>query len=264
MDIDRSALTALFAPAMEGRGISDGDLPFKGGRGSAKSYALEVNLPDEHDEPLDYLQSLGDDSGLSLAFTEDDALAVLFDEQVALFVDVLDPRFWLVHSASATSRVNARLGKLIRGNRRLDRCWFPRSLLRESQAFGEPQWFKADFRGDDLLPVEGVADRRLRVQLEGDQPDVLLDILSRHPKYRTATALSSVATRHSADTDGFVDEIAHYHGTFLTRGSSFDLHVGFVGRQSSGTGRWSKTPSATCASSGRVTPKRDSPTTGTS
>lgn len=74
------------------------------------------------------------------------------------------------------------------------------------QAQGRPSWFKADFRGEGYLPDEGIADRRLRVQLEGDGADGLFELLRNNERYRTAAALAAVGFT-VGDTAGDVEEI---------------------------------------------------------
>lgn len=92
---------------------------------------------------------------------------------------------------------------------------------------GEERWFKADFRGGSLLPAEGTKGRRLKVQLEGDDPLDLQRVL-RDAGYQSSTALTGVALTLRDPDLGNVDEAAYYRGSFSGRGDSFDLHLGFV------------------------------------
>jgi hypothetical protein len=99
--------------------------------------------------------------------------------------------------------------------------------MEEMRSRGEERWFKADFKGQDLLPSEGTKGRRLKVQLEGDDPGDLQALL-RKGGYRSSTALTGVAMSIRNAEIGAVQEAAHYRGSFSARGDSFDLHLGFV------------------------------------
>ncbi len=231
VELDRTGLTDVLAPAMRGAEPRSGALPFALGKGRVKTYVLEVNGLAASSEAMERVRRLAHDLGVEAAETADRSLAMLWGEGVILFVDVLDPRFWMIHSVSAASAVQRLLRKATWSSREIDSCWFPWPLLRQLQAEGEPRWFKSDFEGDDLLPVTGVAARRLRVQLEGDAAGELFDKLVRaDDRFKLSTALTSVATRVRDDVLGNLDELAHYRGRFIARGDSFEMHLGFVAR----------------------------------
>jgi hypothetical protein len=215
---------------MAGQGREADRLPFDLRAGEVKSYALEVNFGDGEDGALGAVESLAASLGLSMARTEDPALALLWNEAMGLFVDYLDPRFWLIHTAAPAGIVHGKLRSAVWSSRGIDWCWFPWQFLRELQGRGEPRWFKSEFRGDELLPSEGVRARRLRVQLEGDSADELLEQLIADDRYRLSTALSGVALRVRDRQLGVVDEAAHYQGRFVGRGGAFELHLGFMSR----------------------------------
>lgn len=228
VQIDREGIAGLLSAAMSGQRGEPDRLPFELRAGEVKSYALEVNSGHEEPNPLDAVAALGSSLGLSMSRTDDPALALLWDDSVGLFVDVLDPRFWLIHTAAPAGIVQGQLRRAVWSSRGIDWCWFPWQFLRGLQGAGEPRWFKSEFRGDELLPLEGVRARRLRVQLEGDSADELLDQLVGDERYRLSTALSGVALRMRDPDLGVVDEAAHYQGRFAARGAAFELHLGFM------------------------------------
>ena len=228
--IDREGIAGLLSSAMAGERGAKARLPFEIRPGEVKSYALEVDSGRENRSALEAVAALGSTLGLSMSRTDDPALALLWNDSVGLFVDVLDPRFWLVHTAAPAGTIQAQLRRAVSSSRGVDWCWFPWQFLRGLQGDGEPRWFKSEFRGDELLPAEGVRARRLRVQLEGDSADELLDQLITDDRYRLSTALSGVALRIRDPELGVVDEAAHYQGRFAARGGAFELHLGFVAR----------------------------------
>lgn len=226
--LDRQALAEAMSAVMSGRAWR-GELPFDlSHRGRVKTYALEVNGSWDQEAALDRAARWAGSLGFASAPTEDRALGVAWGNGVSLFIDVLDPRFWLIHTTSAASQVQRLIRRTVWASRDLDSCWFPRDFLQGLQTEGAPLWFKSDFQGDALLPTTGVAARTLRVRLEGDEADALFRVLVADERYRHAAALTSVATRLSNDALGRNVELAHYRGRFVTLGDSFEMHVGFV------------------------------------
>lgn len=229
-DLNREILTDLLTAVMAGRSPEGlARVPLHGTTGLLKTYAMEVHV-DPETSSEEQARHVATRFGLNAGETLDPTLGVMWDDSVSLFVDSLDARFWLIHTSSPARRVQSLLGRAVWGSRELDWCWFPTEIVGSMAAEGQLKWFKSDFRGDDLLPTEGIAARRMRVQLEGDDPADLLDQLVQNPKYRRATALSALALEVSNDTSEAVQEYAQYRGRFVTRGDSFEAHVGFVAR----------------------------------
>lgn len=99
------------------------------------------------------------------------------------------------------------------------------------KAGGRPKWFKSDFLGNELLPADNVAARRMRMQFEGDAASEVFEILVNSDDIlKPATALSQVATEVGDPSLGRNDELVTNTGPFVARGQSFELHVGFVGQ----------------------------------
>lgn len=229
-DLNRETLTDVLTAVMAGRSREAADLaPLHDRAGLLKTYAIEVHTDPERPSE-DRGRLLAARLGLSAGETLDPTLTVMWDDSVSLFVDSLDARFWLIHTPSSARTVQSLLGRAVWSSRDLDWCWFPTEIVRSMAMEGQLKWFKSNFRGDDLLPSEGIAARRMRVQLEGDDPADLLEQLIQNPKYRRAIALSALALEMSDDTAGTVQESAQYRGRFVTRGDSFEAHVGFVAR----------------------------------
>lgn len=225
-DLDRQGLAALLGPWLAGTTTVDkAARALIAGSGTVKTYTVEVNAAEG--EAPEVLARQASSLGFDVQSTRDSDLFVLRRDRLTFFADLLDPRFWLLHTASGAGRAKQAVRRLVWDSRQVDSCWFPQTLLHSIQASGTSRWFKADFKGEGFLPADGVADRRLRVQLEGEHPDELFKVLASLEAYRTAAALSAVACR-IGDADDWVDEIAHFNGGFVARGRSFENHVGFV------------------------------------
>jgi hypothetical protein len=229
--VDRQAIAELISDAMSGREPRRGELPFGIHSGTVKTYALEVNgVAGDTDKAVARAREIAGSSGLESAATSDPALLLAWQAELGIVVDVLDPRFWLVHTTAPAGRVQQLLRSVVSRSTDIDWCWFSGSTIRRMQADGETKWFKSDFRGDEFLASQPVEARRLKVQLEGDQAQRLYELLAQTPQYRSSTALTAVAVRLGDGDLGWVDEAAYYRGRFVARGESFEVHVGFVSK----------------------------------
>jgi len=202
---------------------TDGFAPFRVRAGEIRTVALEVN---SDENPVDTLEAMARPLGGHVGATQDGTLWTLSTPDGGFFVDSLDPRFWLLHTMSPAHWSSRVLRGVVADSRDIDRCWLTLDRIDALRDRGQERWFKADFKGSDLLPLEGVTGRRLRVQFESDDPEQLQRLL--RSELGSSTALTSVALRVSSPDIGYVDIAANYQGVFQSRGSSFDLHLGFA------------------------------------
>jgi hypothetical protein len=221
--LDRGAMSDVLTRAMSGEGTTDGVSPFPVRAGEVRTVGLEVN---GEAAPWDLLAKIAEQIHGYVGLTSDPTLAMLATENGGFFVDLLDSRFWLLHTTSSAGWSRSVLRSLIARNRDIDSCWLTLDRVEHLRKRGQERWFKADFRGSELLPPDGVKGRRLKVQLEGDDPLDLQALLREH--YPSSTAVTSVALRLETPDVGHVDVAANYQGVFQSRGTSFDLHLGLA------------------------------------
>lgn len=221
--LDRGMMSDVLTRAMSGEGTTDGAAPFRVRAGEVRTIGLEVN---GEQDPLDSLEAIARQIGGHVSTTTDPTLAVLSADDGGFFVDLLDSRFWLLHTTSHARWSQSVLRSVVARSRNVDWCWLTLDRVEDLRHSGQERWFKADFRGSDLLPPEGVKGRRLKVQLEGDDPIDLQALLRQN--YKSSTALTSVALRLTDPDVGHVDVAANYRGVFQSRGTSFDLHLGLA------------------------------------
>ncbi|MGA2514318.1 MAG: hypothetical protein ABSG37_11985 [Candidatus Limnocylindrales bacterium] len=222
--LDRPLLSELLTQAMMGHGAKDA-VPFALRGGGVKTFALEVNSPKGGLQQT--AEWIAGSAQLATAATHDSSLVLLWGAEGGLIVDGLDARFWLVHTTAPMAWVRATLGRIVWQSPWVDWCWLTGDMLHALRSRGDERWFKADFKGADLLPSDGVRGRRLKVQLEGDEPQLLQQVL-RNAGYSSSTALTGLALTLVDERLGKVEEAAHYRGSFSSRGDSFDLHLSFV------------------------------------
>ncbi|MHB1534041.1 MAG: hypothetical protein ACYC1D_05415 [Acidimicrobiales bacterium] len=233
IDLDRQGLSALLTPYLGGRvgatnrlGPTAADRALVAGAGPIKTFTVES---DGTDAAPELLAQAVHQRAATVSASADPDLWVIQSARLTLFVDVLDPRFWLLHTASPAARARSELRRWVWDAHQFDRCWFPQDFLRQMQAEHTPRWFKADFRGDAYLPAgEEVPDRLLRVQLEGDGAARLFDILRADPTYATAAALSALGFTVVDTAADAVEEVTAFDGSFVARGRSFETHVGYA------------------------------------
>ncbi len=226
VDLDRQGMSALLGPYLAGgAATTKEDRTLIAGAGTIKTYTVEaettVAAPDMLARAVSGL-------GVQPQPTSDPDLWLVRAERLTLFVDLLDPRFWLVHTASSAGRARQTMRRWLWDAPQFDSCWFPQSFLRDVHGDASPRWFKADFRGDGYLPSAGVSDRRLKVQLEGEGADGLFEALRSDERYRSATALSALGFSIGDGSSDAVEEVTRFDGSFVARGRSFESHVGYV------------------------------------
>lgn len=226
--ITREDLAGLFGEGMKGQSV---ELAYFGkATGTVKTTAVEANLSEESPEAANHrIKQLASELGLRFRPLGDATLASVSGDDGTLVFDVLDPRFWLVHSVSRAEFGDRVLRSSIWKKRDLDWCWLPRQMVEGFRLAGEVRWFKTDFEGEQLAPDPGQKARRLRVQLDGDGAFELLQVLQQHPQYRHAASLTALAATVRAPGVGEVQVIADYKGRFAGRGDSFEIHVGVTG-----------------------------------
>lgn len=228
--MDRQDLIHLLTDAMQGR--MDGGV--LGGRvrdGQVKSRLLEAHPPEmSHDGARSLLTHLGDAASVQLEPLSEDLWALLGADDV-FFVDTLNPRFWLLHSTARAQKVNSLWRRHVVSSPQLDSAWLTAAQLREFE--GERRWIKSSFSSDELQPGEdsaGGVPRRWRVQVEGEAPDDLLDLVSEDEKYGSSASLTAVASILRDEQLGSARVAADYQGGFVSSGSSFEVVIGALWR----------------------------------
>jgi len=161
-------------------------------------------------------------------------LLLLRTRDDAFFIDTLNPRFWLLYTTATAAQLSSLMRKQLLALPAFDTAWFPAAQL--DQLEGERQWIKSSFVADDLHPgsQDGrqASARRWRVQVEGVEPQELLEVVRRElPRYAAATALTAVGSLISGPgLTGRAFVIADYRGSFISSGDSFETVAGVLWR----------------------------------
>jgi hypothetical protein len=188
---------------------------------ATKTFVLEAHPP-RGQAPHAYLaQMAGEESEVQA--TDDSFLLQIVAEDVELWVDTLDKRFWSFHSWSNAASVKRYLKDRVERHRNLDFVWLPSDHLRNVWDGAHLSWLRSDFRGERLLPGTEVA-RDVRVQVRGHDSEDLLDYLAANVVYRPAVAFDRVGFRADSPELGVANEAVDRLGHFAAAGNSFELH----------------------------------------
>lgn len=211
-----------------------------------KSFVLEASVADPRDSQS--ARSLFDlvlreTAGRTIAATAHDtedptlvrAQAIVDERQMEIFVDIAEPRYWVLHSMAPSGD----LGRLIdrwAGHSRLDKAWLPADLLESLSGLGA---FRGLGLSYDRRPIDGEAAEDdeetpisfLKVQLWGNQAAAVLDVLRAANAFPGETTLSKVRVRFEMDDPALftLDDIK-FDGKITARGTSFASHLALIDR----------------------------------
>lgn len=227
--MEREDLLSTLNDAM--RGVENADL-FDGKvhAGRVKSRLIEAHPPEASvDGVAHLLRGLAESAELAVESLGED-LWLLLGSDDAFFVDTLNTRFWLLHSTAAGDDLGRLLRRHVLPNARLDKAWFSRQQMQELE--GERRWVRSSFSSDELQPGQtgAAVPRRWRVQVEGENPNELLNLVSREERYRAGAALTAVGAVLTGPSGGRADVAADYQGGFVASGNDFHLVAGLLWR----------------------------------
>ena len=204
-----------------------------GGRltaGRVKSRLLEAHAVESSSDGVEHLlRNVAIGANLEVQPLGDSAWALLGADD-AFFVDALNPRFWLLHSTAPADRLRRLLRRHLLLSSQLDQTWFSSQQLQELE--GERRWVRSSFNADTLQPNEpgAVVPRRWRIQVEGEHPDELLELVSREQRYKAGAALTAVGAVLSGPGKKSAEVAADYQGGFVASGGDFSLVTGMLWR----------------------------------
>jgi len=153
-------------------------------------------------------------------------------EPVVVYLDISNPRFWILHSANRSTSLDWLVDRLIKDQNTLDRGWLWPELLESSSSKGSFRGLALDY---DRRPIPDIdfespeSVEYLKLQLWGMQANRVFHILRQ--SFPQATTLSKVKVKHWL-SEGIQDEFAiddvKYDGKITTRGTSFQSHLEFT------------------------------------
>ena len=142
----------------------DRETEFPKGRGPLKTYVVEAHSPDGNclrdGEAPDVLQHIVKKASFRIARTDDRNLYQVETDKAGFFFDLLDPRFWVVHTMSNVDVAEDVLFSLTAKYPYLDHAWPPTEMMRNVQRTGKSVGFTIDF-DHTRLSSSSVAEEEL-------------------------------------------------------------------------------------------------------
>jgi hypothetical protein len=188
----------------------------------AKTFVLEVHTDDPH-------AYLADIAGRGNVEETDDAfLSRVFAPPAGEFwVDRLDARFWVFHTAGPSAAAAAWLKDRVESRRDTDWMWLPSAHLRHIAPEALPRRVRTEFDGNGLVSSDDAA-HDLKVQLSGSHAERLLDKIADLPEYKSAVSFNSIEVDIDDPDLGPLRESVRRWGAFAAHGEQFTHHAQFV------------------------------------
>jgi hypothetical protein len=216
-----------------------------------KTYLVESLLPEESAADMAQHQAaqifrarrMGRRVDLTAQEADDPALVIVEAtvrvnqraERVLAYVDIANPRFWLLHSMSGSSAVDYVVERLISDGPELDHAWLPADLLERVSTLGDFRGLSLDYDrrqvpdvdfSDPAAPVEF-----LKMQLWGNKAADVLRILRSEAAFPHETTLAKVKVKYWQDpesSDEFTLDDVKFDGKVTARGTSFASHIALL------------------------------------
>ena len=213
----------------------DDESEFPKGRGPLKTYIVEAHAPDgaclENGDASEVLYRLAKALGLRINKTDDKNLFEVVSDQAGFFFDVLDPRFWVVHTMSNVDVAEQVLITMISTYPFLDCAWPSADLMRAIQATGRSLGFTIDFDETRLsspaLAEEEILnepDSVVKIRFGGTGAEKLVRKLTEVVPNAMAFAMVKFS-RDDPSTGSHIISELDQRGRLKAAGNSVSLHL---------------------------------------
>lgn len=208
---------------------------YKNATNQLKTYIVEGHLSNtnstKHDHVVEHLKELDIDKEIynyKVSETEDENLIRLTFRTGDLFVDAMNPRFWVIHTAIKAEHSDLFHIKLLQENN-MDHVWLPIPFLKGLKKFGETyglgisftEFLNRDERDNRLFEKQDTFNLDIR-RLYVNEMLSLFD----HSELKIVAGINKVSIlNYSEDEneDYIIDDIT-YAGKITGRGTSFGKH----------------------------------------
>ena len=213
----------------------DRESEFPKGRGPLKTYIVEAHAPNGaclvDGDALELLTRLSKDVGLRVSKTDDKNLYEVLSQRAGFFFDLLDPRFWVVHTMSNVDVAEEVLTTLISTYPFLDYAWPSADIMRAIQTTGKSLGFTIDF-DETRLSSPAVAEEELlrdpdavvKIRFGGTGAEALVRKLNEVVPNAMAFAMVKFSRDDSSTGSYIISELDH-RGRLKAAGNSVNLHL---------------------------------------
>lgn len=214
----------------------DREEQFPAGKGPLKTYILEVHPIDGEGSgrhPVEeLLEAVSSKTGLTFDSTKDQTLLRGTKGDSGFFFDLLNPRFWIVHTMSNIEFCQPVLDMLVGQFYNFDYAWLPSQMMRKTQSEGKALGFTIDFDETEFLPPEEAdsinePNATVKIHHRGTGADVWLRNLSTFAGRAMAFSMVRFSVQDPT-TDSYLISELNYWGRFKAAGNSISLHLACV------------------------------------
>lgn len=238
--VDRQYMERDLAEHLAGRAGTE--LVPRSKQARLKTHVLEAHGARDVHEAREAIEAAIGSTGAELRETGDATLFVLTmtieaeggREDAGFWIDVANPRFWLLHSKTKAKPTTLAMRRLIAHNPHLDVAWLPRHQMRRVQHNYNPFGFRLGF--DERLFYQGrdVAElqeptHKLAVEHAGVGAEGMYALLEGNQLTRRAMAVAEVAFWESGDAGTQLMRLGR-DGRLQSQGPSLDSHLGAAHR----------------------------------
>lgn len=212
------------------------EIDLRKGRGPLKTYILEAHTKNgdaiKTGKASEVLFEATKKFGLSVTETDDRTLFHASRGDAGFFFDILDSRFWIVHTMSNIDAAEPVLSQMVDENPNLDYAWPPSGLMRSLQKTGRPLGFAVDFDETVFLSparfdAANESNEIVKIRLGGTGADRWLRQLEQFEP--TVLAFSMVKfSREDRATDSRIIQELNERGRLKAAGNSITLHLQIV------------------------------------
>lgn len=157
---------------------------------------------------------------------------IIDNEPIIIYIDVSNPRFWVMHSTNKSTALDWLLDRLIKEKQLLDRAWIWPELLKQLSNRGSFRGLGLDYDRRVMPDVDFETKKvveYMKMQLWGMQAEEVLKVLS--DKFPQVTTLAKVKIKywltHTGQESFSIDDVK-FDGKITARGTSFLSHISLV------------------------------------
>lgn len=205
--------------------------------GLLKSYLIEAHAAsiDEsrHEEIFNFLQSLAQHTRSQVFESEDETLFNILHGKDIYYLDVSDPRFWIMHTLALSVRADKLRSEFIKASPLLDNAWLPSQMLEAIAHFGHFRGFGAIHDETPFIKDGAEAEvETMHLRLWGGSAATVLEGLRESGVFPHSLALSSVRLKYwlpNLEDEAVIDNFT-FDGKVTALGKSFVSHTNLVAR----------------------------------
>ena len=191
-----------------------------------KSVIIESNIPS--------FEKIFSPTQWHIKKTEDsDLIQLIYKNGIEFFLDILDNRFWIIHTIESSHHIDNILSELItKDSSNLDYVWLSSNFLQEIGEWGKETGFSLKF-DNKFIETEDEDIEHVSMRFWGGVARDIFDDLRKNPRISQAVSLSRMGIRYTGNpaVDKFVKENISYQGKFtINKGNSIDHHFNILSR----------------------------------